>query len=491
MCLFWKREIAEALGDDVRYSPKEYDIPELGAQVVLLKGKEFRYIGFFTGKDSLPDCPRPVFVRSLGGRKVFVHSFDLEMYQFLVTFFPHLKPKPLDYRPSFGCGDRLGMVSAAQIRALARFPVFPVLAQQSPRELERTHRTFVEVLLDAVWGMLEEGYKGPFGADADHIKDEAYLREARDLGFSMYTLDLSEKVNLAAFTKDLSVLRRWFETLSPHQKEVFKMYEGKHYTLTPGVTIDLSEDRFLRIFLAYLPAIEEIERFFAILRENLHSFSFEISLDEGDMVTSPEAHFFVASELHRRKIDFQSLAPRFPGFFEKGVDYIGNIEEFAQSLRTHAVIQRNLGGYRLSLHSGSEKFSVYPIFVQETDGLFHIKTSGTSWLVALETIAEVNPDLFAQVYQVAYETFEENTKAYRISVKKEELPEAVSLKDGNISRLLSNPKIRQFLHVSYGSVLRSLGEELREALWREEDRHYNNVQKNIEKHMCALFGKDM
>ncbi|MEM1875146.1 MAG: tagaturonate epimerase family protein, partial [Candidatus Hadarchaeales archaeon] len=228
-----------------------------------------------------------------------------------------------------------------------------------------------------------------------------------------------------------------------------------------------------------------------ILRENLHSFSLEISLDEGDMVTSPEAHFFVASELHRRKIDFQSLAPRFPGFFEKGVDYIGNIEEFAQSLRTHAVIQRNLGGYRLSLHSGSEKFSVYPIFVQETDGLFHIKTSGTSWLVALETIAEVNPDLFAQVYQVAYETFEENAKAYRISVKKEELPEAVSLKDGNISRLLSNPKIRQFLHVSYGSVLRSLGEELREALWREEDRHYNNVQKNIEKHMCALFGKDM
>lgn len=489
MCLSWRQEIVENLGGEARYLPREYDIPELGAQVFLLKSRESRYIGFLTEKSLLPINLHPAFEKSLEGKKILVYPFGFEVYQFLLTFFPNLKPQPFDRRPSFGCGDRLGMVSAAQLRALVEFPIFPVLAQQSPRELERTHRTFVEVLLDAAWGILEEGYSGPFGADADHIKDEVYLREARDLGFSIYTLDLSERVNLAAFTKDISVLRRWFEALSPHQKEIFKVYARKRYVLAQEVTINLSEDQFLRVFLAYLPAVEEIERFFAVLQESASSFSLEISLDESHLVTSPEAHFFVASELYRRRINFQSLALRFPGSFEKGIDFVGDVREFISSLHTHTVIQRSLGGYRLSLHSGSDKFSIYSVFAQETGGLFHVKTSGTSWLTALETIAEIDPGLFVQIYQVAYETFEENARVYRISVRREELPRVIDLKGEDGSRLLADPKVRQLLHISYGSVLDSLREELQGVLWKAEDRHYSKVRENIKKHLCALFGK--
>lgn len=481
----WEEEVRGVLGSDVRFGLKAYDVPGLQAKIVLLKTKESKYVGVVGEELSPFNRFRPVLKRNT----VSLYPFDFELYQLLATLFPHLKPKPLDHRPSFGCGDRLGMVSRAHIRALAQFPVFPVLAQQSPRELERTRRTFVDVLLDAVWGLLEEGYPGPFGADADHIRDEIHLREARDLGFSMYTLDLSEKMNMLAFEKDISVLRRWFETLNPSQKEVFKVYAGKRYNLTPEATIDFSEERFLPIFLAYLPVLEEAERLFAILQEGLTDFSLEISLDEGGVVTSPEAHFFVASELHRRKIDFQSLAPRFPGSFEKGIDYIGSVSAFAQALYIHEVVCENLGGYRLSLHSGSDKFSIYSVFAQKTGGVFHIKTSGTSWLAALETVAEAHPTLFARIYHVAYETFEENAKAYQISVRKEELPKVSDLREENLSCLLFDPRVRQFLHISYGSVLNTLGEELRETLWKEEDRHCEKVRRNIERHLQALFGK--
>lgn len=210
----------------------------------------------------------------------------------------------------------------------------------------------------------------------------------------------------------------------------------------------------------------------------------------GEGLTSPEVHFFIAEELHRRGIDFQSLAPRFPGSFEKGIDYIGSTEEFARALRSHVTIQKNLGGYRLSLHSGSDKFSIYPIFFRETEGFFHLKTSGTSWLAALETVAEVKPELFFQVYRVAYETFEENLKAYRVSVRKEELPVTPEdVVEADLHRLLAHPGVRQCLHIAYGSVLDALGEELREVLVQAEARHYEKVEENLRKHLLVLFGE--
>jgi len=483
------QDIAASFGEDVHPCPCSYDIPELKAQVVLLKGRKSKYIGLRAGEPL--SVLRPLYTQHSEGQFFGLYPFDLPSYRFLSAFLPYLRPQPFDSRPSFGCGDRLGMVSAAQIKALEQFPVFPVLAQQSPRELEKTHRTFAAVLLDAVWGILESGYQGSFGADADHIKDERYLCEARDAGFTVYTLDLSEDVDHGIFSESVPLLQERFQASLSCVRELFKRYAGKQYTLGPDITVDLSEEKLLPIVLAYLPAIEKVERFHALLRESLgSSFSLEISLDEGEKVTSPEVHFFIAEELHRRGIDFQSLAPRFPGSFEKGIDYIGSTEEFARALRSHVTIQKNLGGYRLSLHSGSDKFSIYPIFFQETEGFFHLKTSGTSWLVALETIAEVKPELFFRVYRVAYETFEENLKAYRISVRKEELPVTPeNVMEADLQQLFAHPGVRQFLHIAYGSVLDALGEELREALAQAEVRHYEKVEENLRKHLLVLFGK--
>lgn len=483
--------LGETLREELRVYPQQYEISALSCTVFPVKGPHRFYLGVWQ-RESTPLFEEPLFSWQDPEKEFFllVYPFSWKNYLLLAQHLPYLRPAPFDNRPSFGCGDRLGMVSGAHLKALEKFPVFPVIAQQSPRELDKTHRTFSEVLLGAAWGVLESGYQGPFGADADHVKEEKHLLEARDLGYTMYTLDLSDEVDFSVFNLDEKALLERFDKLGTRAKEIFNLYRGKEWKLSPEVVVDFSEEKLLPVLLAYLPAIDRVEYFYALLSESVSSFDLEISLDEGPRETSPEAHFFVAEELHRRKIDFHSLAPRFPGRFEKGVEYAGDLEELTLSFQTHATIQKNLAGYRLSLHSGSDKFSVYPPFFRETGGVFHVKTSGTSWLSALEVIMENDPELFRSVYRIAYDTLEENLKAYSLSLNKADFPTGLEkLDDKHLPAFFFQDKVRQMLHIAYGPVLEALGDRLREVLFREEEKHYRKVSGNIEKHLAVLFGE--
>ncbi len=117
-------------------------------------------------------------------------------------------------------------------------------------------------------------------------------------------------------------------------------------------------------------------------------------MDETDQPTTHAEHVYIASELKRLGVEWVSLAPRFVGRFEKGVDYIGDLQAFHQDVNGHAAIARALGPYKLSIHSGSDKFSIYPIIMEATRGLVHLKTAGTSYLEALRTAAALDLDLF-------------------------------------------------------------------------------------------------
>src|SRR5690625_169958 len=117
---------------------------------------------------------------------------------------------------------------------------------------------------------------------------------------------------------------------------------------------------------------------------------YEISIDETETITSPLAHFFVANELQAADVKVISLAPRFCGEFQKGIDYIGDIEQFEKELSEHALIAEHFG-YKLSIHSGSDKFAVFPIIAKYTKGVLHVKTAGTNWLEAIRVIAGTNP----------------------------------------------------------------------------------------------------
>ena len=109
----------------------------------------------------------------------------------------------------------------------------------------------------------------------------------------------------------------------------------------------------------------------------------EVSVDETDTPTSQAEHVFIANELRRLGVRWVSLAPRYVGRFEKGVDYIGDLATFEEDFGGHAVIARAMGPYKLSLHTGSDKFSIYGIAAGLTNGLLHLKTAGTTYLEEL------------------------------------------------------------------------------------------------------------
>src|SRR4030042_4119751 len=174
-------------------------------------------------------------------------------------------------------------------------------------------------------------------------------------------------------------------------------------------------------------------------------------MDETELPTSTVEHIYIASELRRLGVTWVSFAPRFVGRFEKGVDYIGDLHAFKADLAIHAAIARQLGPYKLSLHSGSDKFSIYPVFMEQTQGLTHLKTAGTSYLEALRTIAALDKDLIREIYTFALERFETEKQSYLISAQIFNAPKPGQISDWPV--LLDQFDAREILHVTYGSVL--------------------------------------
>ena len=483
------KRLEERMSLSLRVYSSSWYQEKLGMRIYPVKGEEERYLGVWS-KDKKLYFADPLFLEpeEEKGKFFFLYPFHFKNYLSLSDYFPDLKPQPAGVKTSLGCGDRLGLVSRAHLEAVKNYPAFPVIAQQSPRELQKMGRTFQDVLLGAVWGVLESENPVPFGADADHLKDEEYLRAGIESGFTMYTLDGSGVADYYILSKSEKELQKIFDSMSQEEKQIFNRYADRTFTVGSGLELDFQREKFFPLFKVYFPVINFVEKMNFLLQEELSSYDLEISLDEGEGVTSPEVHFFVAEELHHRGIDFQSLAPRFPGSFEKAIDYEGNIQEFSSSLRNHVTVQQEIGGYRLSLHSGSDKFSIYPVFSQETNQLFHVKTSGTSWLKGLEVVAHKNPQLFRKIYELSEEELEENRKAYQISFTREDIHRDMdTIPDKELPSLFSHPLIRQFLHISYGSVWQVFKSELSHLFFQYEEEHYRLVRENMERHLHFLF----
>ncbi|MGC9002959.1 MAG: tagaturonate epimerase family protein [Dictyoglomus sp.] len=416
---------------------------------------------------------------------VNLYPLNFENYQKLKEIIP-ISPKVCDKKISFGTGDRLGLITSAQLSALKEYDLFPILAQQSPRELIKTKRDFKDVLLKSAMGVLETGYTGKYGADADHIKDEKYLIEAIDAGYTMYTLDISDFIEKI---KDLSekALKEKYEKVSSFSKKIIDKYAGKRVKISDEEYFELSYNELCKSAIVYEKALSFVEMVYEILKSKLSEFDIEVSIDEGERDTTPEDHFFVAQFLHDKGIDFKSLAPKFPGEFQKGIDYIGDIKEFERALKKHYALTKALEGYRLSLHSGSDKFSIYKIFYKITEGNFHIKTSGTSWLEAVKVIAKFFPDLFVELYQIALENLEESKKAYKVNITKEEFPKEIK---EDYMEFLHKDNVRQLFHISYGVLLDEKRKEIYDLLNQKEKEHYQYVSENIKKHLKNLFEEE-
>jgi hypothetical protein len=212
---------------------------------------------------------------------------------------------------------------------------------------------------------------------------------------------------------------------------------------------------------------------------------FEFAIDETDKPTTAVEHVVVVSELQRLGVDLVSFAPRWVGQFEKGVEYIGPLDALASNFQTHAEISRAIGPYKLSLHSGSDKYSIYPLFVQATPRVAHLKTAGTSWIEALRVIAKNDPDLLLAILKLSIASFEENRASYHLSCDPARIPTDPP-KDA-MNDLVTAVDSRQVLHVGYGAALSEYGDQIKEVLRDNEEELYEVMHQHFVRHL-APFG---
>jgi tagaturonate epimerase len=383
---------------------------------------------------------------------------------------------PLALIPSFGFGDRLGLATAGHIAAVKGTKFAPIFAQQSVRENARTGRTPQQVMDDAKRAVDAAGWDAPWGADADHLKTVDDLLPFVQAGYTFFTVDPGEYVDNAADTDLLSVLQE------KAKKQNWDEYAGLYLSQSDDKGFgEFNTETLSRAVVKYGRAIRHVAAMYQRLSQIKETFDFEVSVDETDTPTTPLEHYFIASELNRLGVRFTSLAPRFIGRFEKGVDYIGDLSALNEELGRHAAVMAHFGTYKLSLHSGSDKLSVYPLIAKHWGSRLHVKTAGTSYLEALRTLAVTNPALFERIWALGLERYPTDRATYHVSADVEKVPIGVDL-----PALLDNFHAREILHVTYGSALIQFGAVIKTDLVKHMDIYDANLQHHFRKHLDLL-----
>jgi tagaturonate epimerase len=405
------------------------------------------------------------------------------------------QPSVLGLKKSFGFGDRLGLATPGHVAAVKGTGFAPIFAQQSVREMERTQRTPQEVLSAAQTALAKLGWTQPWGADADHHKTPDDVRKTAAAGFTFFTIDPSAFVNNAAdrmSQSELEVEVARMETDGVFAKGWSKEYLGRRFEVSEGLALTFTAEPLDRAAVKYGRAIAHTGSLSGHIASACagRPFEIEVSVDETDSVTSPLDHLFCGLELKRRQVpNVVSLAPRFIGDFEKGIDYRGDLKQFETQLREHVAVAKFCGPYKISVHSGSDKFSIYPIVGRVCGELLHVKTAGTSYLEALRVVARTAPALFAEIVEFCRGRFENDRKSYHLSATLAEvnaLPRYSGPKDEAV--FLDQVAGRQLLHVTFGSVLTqgtdSKGRRFKEGILAQLNQHAELHLEVIERHFA-------
>lgn len=428
-------------------------------------------------------------IAEYGSLAVKLCPLDVQNSRVLFDVFPFTRPVSCKGRPlTAGLGDRLGLASPGHLRAIKKYDVFPVLAQQSIRELNLTGRTYEEILACAAWAVFQEGFKNGYGADGDHLKNRDEIIYALRCGFTRITLDCSEHIQNSVLSLSDDEINSRYMLLTQADRERYEStYLNRSISLDSTVALHYSLYVFKKMVLLYHDAVKFI---ISVYREFIEPFKdsldFEISIDETLTETSPEDHFFTASELIEASVVFDALAPRFCGKFEKGIDYKGDLKQFDDTLEVHSKIAQKLG-YRLSIHSGSDKFSAFPFIGKRTNGIYHIKTAGTHWLEAVRVIARHAPELYRRMHHFALEHINEAKKYYSISADMTLIPDIDQISDSQLPDYLEIEHSRQLLHITYGEILAAKHDDgsylFRDEIYRFLDRHELHYAAALESHL--------
>ena len=411
----------------------------------------------------------------------------------------------LGLAPSFGFGDRTGKATPGHVAAMNRAGggIAPIFPQQSIREMTRTGRTAQEVMDDAMAGAQAAGWTGDIGADADHLKTTGDVDVTAAAGFTFFTIDPSGFVDQQTDNYDEPTVRAKLSAargIAPW----FDSYVGKKVAIHPAAELDLTEESCMRAVVKYGQAIAEAIKLAAYVRDVQElagrDYEIELSVDETDQPTTLAEHYIIADQCLSAGMKLVSLAPRFIGDFEKGVDFKGDLDALDRSLADHAAIARLLGPYKLSLHSGSDKLSMYGSLARATEGRFHVKTAGTSYLEALRVVARHDESSFREIVDFARSRYETDRATYHLSATLADAPPGTEASLAQlVAEYLENwsevPRGqgftkpgRQILHCTFGSVLTDdrLGPIVKDCLRSHPDTYMEVLADHFSRHLEAL-----
>jgi tagaturonate epimerase len=464
------------------------------------KTQKFLYIYFENNGDKVAAKFEGSVITFNGSDNFYIKKCEQSNFnrKMLQTLFAFTQPKLIGLVDSFGFGDRLGFANPAHLRAVSGSKFKPILAQQSIRELTRTNRTPGEVMDAAVWAVFQEGYEDGFGADADHLKTKEDIDLLVKNGFKMFTFDPGEYVHNEADTLredelDQVVRNQNWAGLKTNYDDLLLEYIDKEIVISNNFSIKANEENLKRALVKYGDALVHIKTMYQHLKSKHPDYKseVEISVDETESVTSPFEHYFIANELKRLGVKLISLAPRFIGDFEKGIDYKGDVSVFKEEYIKHISIAKYFGTYKLSLHSGSDKFSVYNVIGSLKLGVTHVKTAGTSYLEALKVTAVKDPKLFREILDYSRNLYEKEKKSYHVSANLNKVSTAESYSDEDLIGLFNLDDARQILHVTFGKILTDKNEEgkyifknrIYNCLKENEELHYNFIIDHFHKHL--------
>ena len=252
-----------------------------------------------------------------------------------------MKCEPLGLAPSFGFGDRIGLASPGHVESMNRAGsgIEPIYPQQSIREMTRTQRTAQNVMDDALNGAQAAGWTGKVGADADHLKTPEDVDVTAAVGFTFFTIDPSDDVDQAADDYDEATVRTKFDEVKG-LASWYDGYVGKSVGLSTGTTVELTEAACMRAAVKYGKAIARALTMGDYIKkvhdEAGKDYEIELSVDETEQPTTLAEHYIIADQCLQGGMKLVSLAPRFIGDLEKGVDYKGDLDALEASLGEHA-----------------------------------------------------------------------------------------------------------------------------------------------------------
>lgn len=454
-----------------------------GVRLIIVKDADGKKL-LATGSGSLFDDLAGEMMEGKGKVCPLSHENRLVLNRYFDYTVPQAFGKEI---ATMGLGDRLGLASPGHIETIRNRNIKPILAQQSIRELNLTDRSMTDIVDAASFAVFQEGYKGGFGADGDHLKEEEDIQHALAIGMSMLTLDCSDYIVNGISNLTVDEIREKYQALPEETRQHFENnYLDKTFDAN-GVAISFDEEELMKNVLVYEKAIDYMVHVYnSYIRKETRAIDFEVSIDETETITSPAEHFFVAKELLDHQVDVTSLAPRFCGEFQKGIDYIGDVKQFEIELSEHAKIA-DYFGYKLSIHSGSDKFTVFPIIAKHTGDVLHVKTAGTNWLEAIRVIAKTNPELYRDMHVFALENFNEALKYYHVTPDLDSIKPLDAVLDEALSDYMNDDAARQVFHVTYGLILTAKDEKgsylFKDKFFAELDKHEEAYRTGLEKHI--------